>query len=286
MMRTGKNIYVNILMAAVVLAASVSCVKDTLFHTPHPDRGAVVFTADFSTRSASCPVPEKYRIAVGSEECAAPAGEAFCHPVLFAPGTYSLMAYTDCDGVAVSGGVARVDVVADGEIDPLPGYLFSAVDEVTVIKDDTVRVALSMVQRTRDLHLEFTLTEGEPELVASVTGRLSGVAGAFDIATHSIIADEAAIKVVFSRSAGKVTADVRLLGIVGRRQALTLEVAFTDREQNKTAEVDLSEAMASFNDNMHIGFEIKGDLATPVGADATAAITGWKDVEADPSEAI
>lgn len=214
-MKTDK-IYANILMAAIVAIMSVSCVKDTLYHTPHPDRGAVVFTADFSGRSASCPVPAGYRIVVGTEECTAPSGVAWCHPVLFDPGTYPLMAWNDCDGVTVCSGVARIDAVTDGEIDPLPGYLFTAQGDVTVIKDDTVRVALSMAQRTRDFHFEFALTEGDPELVESVTGRLDGVAGAFDIASQSITGDAAAIKVVFARSGDKLTADVRLLGIVGK----------------------------------------------------------------------
>lgn len=275
----------NILMAAIVAVTSVSCVKDRLFHTPHPDKGAVVFTADFSRRSASCPVPTEYRVAVGAEECTAPSGEEYRHPVLFDPGKYSLMAWTDCDGVTVSSGVARVNVVADGEIDPLPGYLFSARGDVTVIKDDTVRVALAMAQRTRDFHFEFTLTEGDPGLVAGVTGRLDGVAGAFDIASQSITGEAAAIRVAFVRGGGRLTADVRLLGIVGGEQTLTLEVSFTDRTHPKTAVVDLSEALASFGSDMHTGLEIKGDLATPVEADATATITGWKDVEGGHADA-
>lgn len=164
----------NILMAAIVAVTSVSCVKDRLFHTPHLDKGAVVFTADFSRR---------------------------------------------------------------------------------------------------------------PELVESVTGRLGGVAAAFDIASQSIIGDAAAIKVVFARSGDRLTADVRLLGIVGKDQTLTLEVAFTDRERRKTAEVSLSEAFASYYENTQTGLEINGDLATPVGADATATITGWKDVEGDHADA-
>ncbi len=275
----------NILMAAIVAVTSVSCVKDRLFHTPHPDKGAVVFTADFSRRSAFCPVPAEYRVVVGTEECTAPSGKECCHPVLFDPGECSLMAWTDCDGVTVSSGVARVNAVADGEIDPLPGYLFSTRDDVTVVKDDTVRVALAMAQRTRDFHFEFTLTEGDPELVESVTGRLGGVAAAFDIASQSIIGDAAAIKMVFARSGDKLTADVRLLGIVGKDQTLTLEVAFIDREQRKTAEVNLSKALTSLDEDMHIGLEINGDLATPVEADITATITGWKDVEGDHADA-
>ncbi len=284
-MKTVKKYAGILLVAAIAASASVSCVKDNLFHTPHPGTGAVVFTADFSGRSASCPVPSEYRISVGGEERSAPSGEAYCHPVLFDPGTYPLTAWAGCAGVTVSGGVARIDAVADGEIDPLPGYLFTARGDVAVMKDDTVMVALPMAQRTRDAHFEFALTEGDPELVAGVTGRLDGVAGAFDIASQSITGEAASIRVAFVRSGGRLAADVRLLGMVGGEQTLTLEVSFTDRTHPKTAVVDLSEALASFSSDMHTGLEINGDLATPVEAEATATITGWKDVEGDHADA-
>ena len=281
------NIYACILAAAVVALATVSCVKDTLHRTPHPGSGALVFTADFSGRSASCPLPAQYGIAVGAaQECTAPSGQAYCHPVLFAPGTYRYMAWNSCDGVTVSGGTARIDAVSAGEIEPMPGYLFTSQGEVTVTKDDTVRVALSMAQRTRDFHFDFTLTEGDPELVESVTGRLDGVAGAFDIAAQSVVGDAVAISLVFSRSGDKLSADARLLGIVGRDQTLTMEIAFTDRPQRKTTSVSLSEAMASFHGDMHIGLDVDGELATPVAAGATATITGWKNMERAHSDAL
>ena len=37
-----------------------SCVKDELYKTPHPDKGRITITADWSHRSTDCPLPEEY----------------------------------------------------------------------------------------------------------------------------------------------------------------------------------------------------------------------------------
>ena len=71
---------------------------------------------------------------------------------------------------------------ADGvSIIPLLGYLKTASREITVVADDTLHLTPAPQQRVRDLHIEFTVTQGRPELIQTVTGTLSGIAGAFDM---------------------------------------------------------------------------------------------------------
>ncbi len=314
-----------VLVTAAVCATSLnSCVIDELFHTPHPSEGAVVVTADFSARSASCPVPSAYILAVGDEECTAFPQIPHCHPKLFAPGEYALTAWNSCEGMTrgnemevgrstetdpetgetaennntgtdktdgSGSGAAmliRVSGAAKGGIEARPGYLFTARQQITVPQDDTLRVEIPMSQRCRDLHFSLTLTEGNPELVKSVTARLDGIAGAFDLVTQKTAGEPASTVFAFTRSGDKITADVRLLGVLGPEQKLELSVTFTDRPETEvqTTEIDLTEALATFGGNMTEGFEITGTLATPVGADASATITGWNDVEGDSADAI
>ena len=45
------------MVAAVLLA---SCVKDDLYNTPHPDKGAVVITTDWTDALAESTVPGWY----------------------------------------------------------------------------------------------------------------------------------------------------------------------------------------------------------------------------------
>lgn len=271
-------------MLLIGAAAMTACVKDELVNTPHPDKGAVVVKADFSERTTACPSPTDYTLTIGGESCTAPAGREHCHPALFAPQTHPLTAYNACEKISADGATLKVTAAANGLIDPLPGYLFTARQQITVIADDTLRVNLPMVQRTRDLHFELTVTEGDPALIERVTGKLDGVAGAFDLAAQQTTGGAKTASLAFTRTGDKLTSDARLLGILGPTQTLTLEITFTDA-RTQTVEVDLTQALSAFNGAMTTGFEVTGDLETPIGMDATATITGWNDVDGDPVEA-
>lgn len=167
----------------------------------------------------------------------------------------------------------------------MPGYLFTARQDAEVAQDDTTRISFRMSQRSRDLRFELTVTEGNPELVASVSGTLSGIAGTFSLAEQTPSGPPASTVLTFTRDGSRLTADARLLGIIGTEQSLELEIHFTDRDDISHATVDLSEAMSGFNSDMTSARKISGSLKTPVGMDVTAEITGWKDVEGDPVEA-
>lgn len=48
-------------MAALTFAVSMTgCVKDELFNTPHPDKGAVVVTTDWTDALVEATVPDTY----------------------------------------------------------------------------------------------------------------------------------------------------------------------------------------------------------------------------------
>ena len=67
-MRNKKTHYTAILTAALVLSSFTSCVKDELFNTPHPDKGVVIVTTDWSGKSAEAVMPQSYTLRVGTEE--------------------------------------------------------------------------------------------------------------------------------------------------------------------------------------------------------------------------
>ena len=268
---------VAIVVAAVFAFSLTSCKKDKVFNTPHPDKGALVVTADFSRRSESCPVPQEYALAIGSEEsCTVPTGQPFCHPALFLPGNYTLTAYSAGDKMTTEGGNIRIDTLSASIIDAMPGYLFAVRQEITVIQDDTLRVRLPMAQRTRDLHFELTVTEGDPERIAGITGRLDGVLGVFDLATQCLLTDRFAVEPDFTRSGDKVTADARLLGVAGSGLTFTLDLAFTDGRTQHIVN-DLTELLAGFNaDDMSVPLTVRGNLLTPISAGFMATVTDWE----------
>lgn len=56
--------YINMVgMAAAVLLSS--CVKDTLYDTPHPDYGKIAVTADWSARGEGIDIPTTWTVTMG-----------------------------------------------------------------------------------------------------------------------------------------------------------------------------------------------------------------------------
>ena len=273
--------------AAVLLTASLfaSCVKDPLYNTPHPDKGAV--TISLTGLSAD----DNYVLDIDGK-VADIIGSPFANPDLLAPGTHSMVAYNRVEGFTFDGRTARVNALSDksradgASVIPLPGYLKSVSREITVTADDTLRINAVPVQRVRDLRLELEVTQGRPELIQSVTATLSGIAGIFDMEKGQTIGEPTSTVFSFTRDGSKLTADARLLGTMGAVQTLVLDIVFTDGGRTQRTEVDLTEALADFNGDMTTAYRVTGTLETPVGMEeGKGEITGWETVEGGDASA-
>ena len=268
-----KKIYYMIGVAAMLLSA---CVKNTLYRTPHPDRGAV--TISLTGLSAD----DNYVLDMDGK-VADITGSPFTNPDLLNPGTHSMVIYNRAEGFTFDGRMARVNAPdgksrADGaSVIPLPGYLKTVSQEITVTADDTLRVNPVPQQRVRDLQLELEVTQGRPELIQNVTATLSGIAGIFDMEKGQTIGEPASTVFSFTRDGSKLTADARLLGTMGAVQTLVLDIVFTDGGRTQRTEVDLTEALADFNSDMITAYRVTGTLETPVGMEeGKGEITGWE----------
>ena len=263
-------------MAAAVLLSS--CVKDTLYDTPHPDKGAV--TISLTGLSAD----DNYVLDMDGK-VADITGSPFTNPDLLNPGTHSMVIYNRAEGFTFDGRMARVNTPdgksrADGaSVIPLPGYLKTISQEITVTADDTLRVNAVPQQRVRDLQLELEVTQGRPELIQTVTGTLSGIAGAVDMEAEQTTGEPASTAVAFTRDGDKLTADARLLGTMGAVQTLVLDIVFTDGGRTQRTEVDLTEALAGVGSDMTEPFTLTAGLRTPMEAGFSASITDWEVVD-------
>lgn len=212
------------------------------------------------------------------------------------PGTFDILIFRITDGFAYDFEKyhARVQTPEEYEIYekscvrndditdiiPMPDYLYTYSREITIEAGDTIRINASAEQRVRDLHLEFTVTQGRPELIQTVTGTLSGIAGTFDIKAGETVGESVSTTLDFTLEDDKLTADARLLGTLGEKQMLDIHITFSDRSRRQHIEVDMTEALAEFNDKMDTGLEVSGTIETPAGVEeGTAEITGWKDAD-------
>ena len=252
-----------------------SCVKDELHNTPHPDQGVVSVSVDYPQGTG-----DDYTVEVDGKPL--DEGDNASNPLT--PGEHTVLVYNTTEGFTVTDGIAYVERV-DGTraltdlIDPLPETLYSGTKTVTVVADDTLHLDLSVAQRTRDLRLELTVTEGDPERITAITGTLSGVAGAYDLRSETLYGEAVSTRPAFTRSGGKVVADLRLLGTMGEAQVLTLRLSFLNgNPQDITIESDLTEQLAGFN--LGTGtITLDGELHTPTEAGVEAAIMDWKVVD-------
>ena len=273
-MRTTKCIISHALAAAFIFLLS-SCSKDE-YNTPHPDKGVIAVNINHPQGAEE----DDYTVEVDGKPL--DEGDNASNPLT--PGEHTVLVYNTPEGFTVTDGIAYVERV-DGTraltdlIDPLPETLYSGTKTVTVVADDTLHLDLSVAQRTRDLRLELTVTEGDPERIAAITGTLSGVAGAYDLRSETLYGDAVSTAPAFTRNGDKIEADLRLLGTMGEAQVLTLRLSFLNgNPQDITIESDLTEQLAGFN--LGTGtITLDGELHTPTEAGVEAAIIDWEKID-------
>ena len=275
--------YINMMgMAAAVLLSS--CVKDTLYDTPHPDTGKVTVTADWTDRGEGVDIPASWHIVMG-DYTGTETGATHSPDYLFNPGSYTLAAYNIPEGITVSGTTAAVAAADGGCIVNTPGWLFSSVQEVAIEADTDYELTAVMHQQVRKLTLMIEPTGDAAERIESIEGTLSGAAGTLDFATgtHGTPSE---VKLHFTKitdgsDAGKWTATVRLLGITGNTQTLTATLTYADGNPADTGlESDLTAALQDFNSDKTEPLILGGTIAeTPTEAGVEAGITGWEKID-------
>lgn len=268
-----KQLYI-IMYGAISALLLASCVKDEVYNTSHPDKGAVSIHVNLPQGMGDYTVEIDGQSVQGS-------GATIVYPTLLSPGEHNLLMYNHPDGLTIADGIARVNAMADTKsngnaILPIPGCLYSASTTCTVTADDTVRIELDPLRRMRDLHFELTVAEGDPERIASVEGVLSGIAGTYTLATESPSREPMTTAPTFTRDGNRVTADARLLGTADEAQILVLTLRFTDGKV-QIIENDLTEMLRTFNTDMQTPLKISGTLLTPTAANpGMATITDWQ----------
>lgn len=300
-----------------VLLLLTGCVKDDLHNTPHPDQGAVVITTDWTGRSSDATLPGSYILRIGTQEqtvsgemSAADAsvlpggqdlpawhrtrgitagGDTNAFNALFPPGEQDLLVYHQAEGMTVNGSTATVNTLADGTLEPMPGYLFSAARKLEIEKDDTLMVTVLMQQRIRRLTLVLNLKAGDEGRIRSTAATLTNMASAVDLTTGAITSTEGTTVIPAfalgtddggTTAAGQpqLAATMRLLGVIAvEKQILTLTITLTDGYV-QTITIDLTDALKDFGGDME-PLELPATLELPTEAGMSATITGWNVVD-------
>ena len=288
-----KKIY-TIILTALLLS---SCVKDTLYDTPHPDHGMISVTADWSARGEGIDIPATWTVAMG-DYTGTETSATHAPDHLFDPGSYTLAVWNPAEGITVNGTTATVaaatgnDAVAGAFISNAPGWLFTSVQQVLIEKDTDYPLTAAMKQQVRELTLVVEPTGDAAGRITEIVAHLTGAAGTLDFATDTYGAASNVVlpftKITEGDDAGKWKATVRLLGVTGTEQLLTGEIRYADGNPTPTTlKSDLTEALKEFNTGKGESLTLGGTLVeTPEETEFSGfEITGWETVEGGDASA-
>ena len=288
-----KKIY-TIILTALLLS---SCVKDTLYDTPHPDHGMISVTADWSARGEGIDIPATWTVTMG-DYTGTETSATHAPDHLFDPGSYTLAVWNPAEGITVNGTTATVaattgnDAVAGAFISNAPGWLFTSVQQVLIEKDTDYPLTAAMKQQVRELTLVVEPTGDAAGRITEIVAHLTGAAGTLDFATDTYGAASNVVlpftKITEGDDAGKWKATVRLLGVTGTEQLLTGEIRYAEGNPTPTTlKSDLTEALKEFNAGKGESLTLGGTLVeTPEETEFSGfEITGWETVEGGDASA-
>lgn len=288
-MKTTKMTSRAALVCGTFLLMS-SCVKDELYNTPHPERGALRVTADWSGRSSDSVLPDSYTLRVSEPSCPdggqSVTGDTNLYHALLEPATYGLLLYNTPENMTVSGDVATVNRVTGGVgIESYPGYLFSAARSLDIVQDDTLRVTVGMCQRIRRLTLVLKLKAGDHARIASTHSTLGGIAPSVNLTTGALpLTGGVSLTPVFeetfiSDGTPVLAATFRLLGITASdEQQLTVAVTFNNGT-TQTIQTDLSSVLHRQMTGSMEPLTLDAVFNLPSDAEVSGSITDWTSVD-------
>ena len=285
--------YINMMGMAAAALLAASCVKDTLYNTPHPDYGQIAVTADWSARGEGIDIPATWTVTLG-DYTGTETSATHAPDHLFAPGSYTLAVWNPAEGITVSGTTATVAAATGSRADTdalvgnAPGWFFTYTEQVTIEQDTDYAFTAAMKQQVRELTLVIEPTGDAAGRITEIVAYLTGAAGTLDFATDTYGAASSVelpfAKITEGADAGKWTATVRLLGVTGTEQLLTGEIRYADGNPTPTTlKSDLTEALAAFNTGKGESLTLGGTLVeTPEGMEVDGAeINGWEEVKGD-----
>ena len=283
--------YINMVgMAAAVLLSS--CVKDTLYDTPHPDYGKIAVTADWSARGEGIDIPTHGRlpwVTIRVRRLPPPMPQpSVCsgqlHPCGVEPAEGIMVNGTTATIAAATGNRAGTDAFVNNA----PGWFFTYTKQVSIEKDKDYPLTAAMKQQVRELTLVVEPTGDAAGRITEIVAHLTGAAGTLDFATDTYGAASNVVlpftKITEGDDAGKWKATVRLLGVTGTEQLLTGEIRYADGNPTPTTlKSDITEALKGFNTGKGESLTLGGTLVeTPEGMEVDGAgITGWEEVKGD-----
>lgn len=270
------NIANKIIIPALAALMLSSCVKDTLYDTPHPDHGTIAVTADWSNRGEGIDIPGEWNVAIGSYQ-GTETTDLHSPEYLFPAGTYTLTVWNTAEGIDVSGSVATASYS-----DNTPGWFHTHSQEVTIESDRDYLFNAAMRQQVRQLTIVLEPQDDAARRITAIEATLGGVASTLDF-YNDAHGNPVSVSLNFrkSKEGDKWAAVVRLLGMSEAPYRLFGTITFADDNPlSLDFENDLSSELSGFNSEKKLPLTLSGNiLTTPSQAGTAATIEKWESLD-------
>ena len=260
----------TILIVSVFTFLLTACEVD---NTDHPNYGKITsLTVDWSNRGSGIDIPSSYSVRIGDYSTTL-SGAVNSIENLFPPGRYTIYVYNTASGITLNGIIATADYGIQGGL----GWFFTGRKDILIDRDTEHSFIVEMHQQVRQLRLELEATGDARDRLIGVDGVLSGVARTINIDTGAPIGTTTTTALTFTRADNKFTSDIRLLGIAGNSQTLSLTLHFADgNPASYTVINDLSSRLSTFNTDKRTPMTLSSILVvTPTQAGFTTEISDW-----------
>ncbi|KAA6342075.1 hypothetical protein EZS27_010139 [termite gut metagenome] len=266
-------------MIMAILVCFLSCVTGTLCDTDHPNHGRVVnLITDWSNRGEGIDIPANYTVAFGDEYITTLSGVSNAIDYLFPAGAYHINLYNSASKITVSGTTATADYTTFPLGDWKIGWFFTGVQDEYIEQDNDHTITIQMQQQIRQLNLMLELADDAQKRITGIEAVLSGIARSINIDNGNPVGSAVTVVPVFTKQTdGNYTASVRLMGIFGDAQTLTVTLSFASGNPSTVTLVsDLSGQLAAFNTDKKTPLTLRSIvLVTPIVEGFTATIKDW-----------
>lgn len=249
-----------------------SCVKDTLFDTPHPDYGKIAVASDWSDRGEGLDIPGEWNVAIGDYKGKETA-DLHSPDYLFPAGTYTLLAWNTANGIDVDGSVATASYT-----DNTPDWFHTHAQDVTIESDRDLVFTATMRQQVRQLTIVIKPQGDAVGRIIGIDASLSGVASVLDFSDNSHT-DPVSVKLTFrkGKDSDQWAGTVRILGVTDDLNKLTGTITFADGNPLPIRfESDLTSELSEFNSDKKLPLTFNGNITiTPSQTGVVATIENW-----------
>jgi hypothetical protein len=257
----------------MVMMSFPGCIDYPIYDYTYYDYGKIVsLTTDWTERGKDIDIPESYTVKIGDyTDILFGTNNSIDH--LFHAGKYIIHIWNETDNIAISEMIATADYEA-GEL----GWFFTGRREVMIEIDGKHSFIVFMQQQVRQLTFELEIADDAEYRLTGVSATLSGVAGTLnmDDGAHGAPIN---MTLMFTEKIndGKWTATLRLLGVTGNEQALTLTLNLADDDPSSyTFTSDLSNLLASFNEDKKTPLTLIARFdGTQTGTEQITTVTDW-----------